>query len=275
MEKGKERIFGIGFLLLLLIGKKLNTYNSDNWQKARYRAIYELLRCIKYKESPLILPLEVCTSIHSATSAIPRIRGNIVDILRQLAAASIRYAILFKMVLKQLEFTEMTHVRLIMGGLYGANPEVLFFPERKAERKNMAKMASYIVNSEPWKIPFLKLYCDSDDTSELLSYQLKKHITAALAIQHLSSKSSQNIKSSYVDDNIDLYNRVQNYMSVKQSKSALFAAAHLRDKEGGTANEEFFSSISKVHKIQDNVNFNPKFGARARDDLMADLENRE
>ena len=144
------------------------------------------------------------------SSTFRPVRSSIFKIMRGFAGMiSDQNYTLFDRIMKLLQWTEMSHMWMIMDHLYGKNPEVLCYPElRGAEKSAMLIAIKFLKKYSREDRPYLKLLEDHNNLIPLQSKNFIYFAAAAQAIAGITQPSMKNMSSRYTEAVKAFQNRV-------------------------------------------------------------------
>ncbi|QWT43286.1 putative nucleocapsid protein [Anisopteromalus calandrae negative-strand RNA virus 2] len=211
---------------LLLIAKRLIAASIMPWFRARWSSIAGVL-ARKITPTGINTPnLVVCNSLNNAVASRHQLRAGIFRTMRALGAMQAgKYRNVFAMLVKQMQYTEMNHIYLIINHVYVNNPDILAFTEFVGPEQSAMALAFKVLGEKPAEDrPYIKLLYDEPQLEALHAKNFRLYTVAARAIAQMTDPSMGNF---VVKENPQLQAfaaKVTAHMVAKSQVSALNAA---------------------------------------------------
>ncbi|AXA52563.1 putative capsid [Linepithema humile rhabdo-like virus 1] len=242
---------------LILIGKNVTDVNRDGWFRNRWRGLANIATVLIDADRLEPPVLRNCQALYSVCAANQPIRSCLFKVIRSFASiTNNENHIIFDRIVRLLQWSEMSHMWMIIDSIFCQHPDILNFSELRGPEISAMSVAISFLKRFPYEDrAYLKLLYDHNDLIPLHSQNFIHFTAAAHAIASLTKTSMLNINTRFSENVKEFQERVKDYIQAKSKIGPISAAISFTETSSETVRRMLIKSIEGSDIVQDVPDF--------------------
>ncbi|KAJ8680571.1 hypothetical protein QAD02_016358 [Eretmocerus hayati] len=248
---GEMACLGLCITYILYLVKHVNSMSFRPYETKRLTATFAQLAITLDAKTVKVPSIDVLNGLSMFMSAHHKVRNITIRILRDLAyCPTTRFAPIPRAILRNMWWTELTHLQFIDEYIVQGNMDILALPEVAGEERAALQDAyTYLLSLEEHERPLAEIMYDDVDTAVLQQKNYQMLYAAARAIASIGNPNINNIQ---VRDNAVLTQFKQKivwYINTKRSVGVASALEAYCKQLGEFATNELLTALTKSPQL--------------------------